>query len=184
MCKKMYNDLCEICQNAADCTVDYDSVTLDAVTRKVVDCKDFKVVPKIKIKCTYECKELGKIAVVEKEVYKLPDLPWEDKTSKARKKKKQFKKPTADEINAYCAEKGYGNVDADAFISYYDSCGWKIGKTLKPMTSWRGAVANWSRQQAQYDDEKRKKENKDRLQSKPTYDLSEYEKFAMSNTEI
>lgn len=104
--------------------------------------------------------------------------------SKRKKQTSSFKKPTADEINAYCAEKGYSNVDADAFISYYNSCGWKIGKTLKPMTSWKGAVANWSRQQAQYDDEKRKKENKGRLQSKPTYDLSEYEKFAMSNTEI
>ncbi len=47
MCKKMYNDLCEICQNAADCTVDYDGVTLDAITRKVVDCKDFKAKDKL-----------------------------------------------------------------------------------------------------------------------------------------
>lgn len=30
MCKKMYNELCEICQKAADCTVDYNSVTFDA----------------------------------------------------------------------------------------------------------------------------------------------------------
>ena len=66
MCKKMYNDLCEICQNAADCTVDYDGITLDAITRKVVDCKDFKVVPKIKIKCTYECKELVKSQLLKK----------------------------------------------------------------------------------------------------------------------
>lgn len=86
MCKKMYNELCEICQKAADCTVDYDGVTLDAITRKVVDCQGFVAVPKFKIKCTYECKELGKIAVVEKEVYKLPDLPWEDKKPKGKMK--------------------------------------------------------------------------------------------------
>lgn len=146
MCKKMYNELCEICQKAADCTVDYNSVTFDAITKKVVDCKSFEAVPKMKIKCTYECKELGKIAVVEKEVYKLPDLPWEDKKPKAKKKASTFKKPTAEEINAYCAEKGYHNVDAEEFINYYIACGWKIGKSLKPMTSWRGAVATWERQ--------------------------------------
>ena len=185
MCKKMYNDLCEICQNAQNYSnCGCENATFDLETKKVATCPNFKAVPKIKIKCTYECKELGKIAVVEKEVYKLPDLPWEDQKPKTKKKASNFKKPTVDEINAYCAEKGYNNVDADAFINYFDSVGWRIGKALKPMKSWKGAVANWSRQQAQYDDEKRKKENKGRLQSKPTYDLIEYEKFAMNNTEI
>lgn len=66
--------------------------------------------------------------------------------SKRKKQSATFKKPTADEINAYCAEKDYRNVDAEEFINYYVSCGWKIGKSLKPMTSWRGAVATWERQ--------------------------------------
>lgn len=179
MCKKMYNDLCEICQNAADCTVDYDGVTLDAITRNVVDRKNFKVVPKIKIKCTYECKELGKIAVVEKEVYKLPDLPWEDKTSKAKKKASTFKKPTADEINAYCAEKGYGNVDAEAFLDHYETVGWMVGKN--PMVSWKKAVANWERtnrdkKKQQNDGIEITYENIEQLKEKyPDFDWDAYE---------
>lgn len=50
MCKKMYNDLCEICQvadNFAECSTDYDSITLDAITKNVVDCKNFKAKDKL-----------------------------------------------------------------------------------------------------------------------------------------
>ena len=55
--------------------------------------------------------------------------------------KKRFVKPSADEIAAYCAEKGYTHVDAVAFLAHYDSVGWKVGKN--PMVSWRAAVTGW-----------------------------------------
>lgn len=179
MCKQMYNDLCKICQVADSfmkCECDFSEVVVDDITGNVIDCDKFKAKEKLKIKCTYECG--NKIAVVEKEVYNLPDLPWEEK--KPRKKAERFKKPTAEEINAYCAEKGYTNVDAEAFINYYDSVGWKVGKTLKPMKSWKGAVANWDKGEK----ERIRKQNKNKLQSSPTYDLDSYKSFAASNTEI
>ena len=51
-------------------------------------------------------------------------------------------RPTLAEVQAYIAEKGY-RVDAEAFMAYYDSVGWRIGN--KPMKSWRSALTTWER---------------------------------------
>ena len=56
-------------------------------------------------------------------------------------KRKNFVKPTVEEITAYCKEKNY-NVNAQQFFSYYESNGWKIGRN--PMKSWQAAVQNWN----------------------------------------
>lgn len=51
-------------------------------------------------------------------------------------------RPTLAEVREYIAEKGY-RVDAEAFMAYYDSVGWRIGN--KPMKSWRSALTTWER---------------------------------------
>lgn len=51
-------------------------------------------------------------------------------------------RPTLAEVQGYIAEKGY-RVDAEAFMAYYDSVGWRIGN--KPMRSWRSALTTWER---------------------------------------
>ena len=53
----------------------------------------------------------------------------------------RFSTPTIDEVRAYCAEKGY-TVDADRFVDYYTSNGWKVGKN--PMKDWKAAVRTWN----------------------------------------
>ena len=53
----------------------------------------------------------------------------------------RFSPPTLDEVRAYCAEKGY-TLDADRFVDYYTSNGWKVGKN--PMKDWRAAVRTWN----------------------------------------
>jgi predicted transcriptional regulator len=55
---------------------------------------------------------------------------------------KRFVKPTVEEVRAYCKERN-NNVDAEKFISHYDSNGWKVGKT--PMKDWKGAVRTWEK---------------------------------------
>lgn len=55
---------------------------------------------------------------------------------------KRFKKPTVDEINAYCTERG-NSVDAGKFYDFYESKGWVVGKT--PMKDWKAAVRTWER---------------------------------------
>jgi len=52
-----------------------------------------------------------------------------------------MKRPTAEEIRAYCKEKGYA-IDAEHFLNYYEANGWKVGKN--PMKSWKATLANWA----------------------------------------
>ena len=52
----------------------------------------------------------------------------------------RFKAPNVDEVRAYAAENGY-NLDAERFVDYYCSNGWKVGRN--PMKDWRAAVRNW-----------------------------------------
>lgn len=64
-----------------------------------------------------------------------------------QKKRTYFKPPTVEEVAAYVKEKGY-SVDAEKFVSFYDSKGWMIGKNK--MQKWRAAVATWQRKQSGY----------------------------------
>lgn len=54
----------------------------------------------------------------------------------------RFTQPTAEEVRAYCLEKGY-KVDPERFVDFYTSKGWLVGKTK--MKDWKAAVRNWSR---------------------------------------
>lgn len=62
-----------------------------------------------------------------------------------RKGGARMARPTLAEVQSYIAEKGY-HVDAEAFMAYYDSVGWRIGN--KPMKSWRGALTTWERRES------------------------------------
>lgn len=99
--------------------------------------------------------------------------------SKRKKQSATFKKPTADEINAYCSEKGYHNVDAEAFLDHYETVGWMVGKN--PMVSWKKAVANWERtnrdkKKQQNDGIEITYENLEQLREKyPDFDWDAYE---------
>ena len=55
---------------------------------------------------------------------------------------KRFVKPTIEEVEAYCQERGKG-VDAQRWYDYYSSNGWKVGKN--PMKDWKAAVRTWER---------------------------------------
>ena len=66
-----------------------------------------------------------------------------------------FIKPTVEDIEQYCDEKGIFGFDAQKFIDYYESNGWKVGRNS--MKDWRATVRTWVRN----DNERRQKE-KDR----------------------
>lgn len=51
-----------------------------------------------------------------------------------------FVKPSISEISDYCQERK-NKVEADKFYNFYESKGWKIGKS--PMKDWKAAVRNW-----------------------------------------
>ena len=55
-------------------------------------------------------------------------------------KKAFFKKPTLDEVKNYCILRK-NNIEAEAFIDFYESKGWQIGKEI--MKSWKACVRTW-----------------------------------------
>lgn len=69
-----------------------------------------------------------------------------DKDIKKEIKKKKFEKPTLEEVSVYCKERNNG-IDAEAFIAFYESKGWLIGKT--PMKSWKSAIITWEKSRKQ-----------------------------------
>lgn len=70
-----------------------------------------------------------------------------DKTRKEEKARapssRRFTPPTVDEVAAYCRERGNA-VDAQRFVDFYASKGWKVGSS--GMKDWHAAVRNWERQ--------------------------------------
>lgn len=69
------------------------------------------------------------------------------------------KKPTLEEVKEYCLERN-NNVDAEAFIDYYEANGWVQGKG-KPIKDWKACVRTWERnrinehKETRYEREKR-----------------------------
>ena len=59
-----------------------------------------------------------------------------------KKKNTTFQKPTLEEVKAYCQERK-NSVDAERFIAYYESNGWKVGRN--PMKDWKMAIITWEK---------------------------------------
>jgi|TARA_Y100000033_G_scaffold48917_1_gene56421 DNA-binding PadR family transcriptional regulator len=59
-------------------------------------------------------------------------------------KNKYFIKPTEKQVKNYCSERN-NNVDYKAFIDFYESKDWKIGKNK--MKDWKAAVRTWERRE-------------------------------------
>lgn len=58
-------------------------------------------------------------------------------------KRKQFKKPTAEEVADYMQERVgvRPKIEHEKFVDFYESKGWKVGKNS--MKCWKAAVRNW-----------------------------------------
>lgn len=54
----------------------------------------------------------------------------------------RFVPPTVEEVAAYCFERGNG-VDAEQFVAFYASKGWRVGN--QPMKDWKQAVITWEK---------------------------------------
>jgi len=74
---------------------------------------------------------------------------------------KYFNKPTVEEVHQYCNERK-NKVCADAFIDFYESKGWMVGKNK--MKDWKSAVRTWERRE----------EKKPKTISKIDMQLNEY----------
>lgn len=70
------------------------------------------------------------------------------------KRVERAKRPTVEEVKAYCEERG-NKVDPEAFVAYYDSQNWKKANG-QPLTNWKSAVVTWEKR----DREKEQTRNK------------------------
>ena len=80
---------------------------------------------------------IGKVSIDKNSIDK------DSKEESARgEKAKRFYPPTLDEVKQYCEERK-NNIDPMAFIDFYSSKGWMIGKNR--MKDWKAAVRTWER---------------------------------------
>ena len=61
----------------------------------------------------------------------------------SRKSTSRFQIPTVAEVKSYITSKNYNNIDPEVFVAYYESNGWRVGKS--PMKNWRAALLTWQK---------------------------------------
>ena len=64
------------------------------------------------------------------------------------KDNRRFTPPSVEDVRAYCKERGNA-VDPEAFVDFYTSKGWKVGKN--PMKDWQAAVRTWEKSETRKD---------------------------------
>ena len=70
----------------------------------------------------------------------------------------RFVPPTEDEVALYCIERR-NHVNAQKFVDYYSSNGWKVGRN--PMKDWKAAVRTWEKSEITEKDYQREMEYSD-----------------------
>ena len=70
--------------------------------------------------------------------------PIQSESNTKEVQRKRFTPPSFEEVKAYCEERKNG-IDPQAFIDFYTSKGWKIGK--ETMKDWQAAVRTWERRE-------------------------------------
>lgn len=191
------NDICPSCRNESfeKCKADFTQITLDDVTRAVVDCELYKAKPKHKLKITYECE--GKIAVVEKAVYDLPDVEWQQADKSAgdmstddikdiveylnnkigahyKPNGKKMKELIKARTNEGYTVKDFKTVIDKKFKSWGNDP--KMSLYLRPSTLFGTRFGEYLNEY--------QAESPDRLSCKPTFDIEQVMKDAMNNFEI
>lgn len=86
---------------------------------------------------------LQNVKSIQQNVKPIPNIITNKKeidNNKLLSTKKSFEKPTLEEVETYCKERK-NNINAEKFIDYYDSNGWKVGKNS--MKDWKAAIRTW-----------------------------------------
>ena len=53
----------------------------------------------------------------------------------------RFQPPTLEIVKLECSKIGLPNIEAEKFVAYYESNGWKVGRN--PMKRWQAALIHW-----------------------------------------
>lgn len=80
----------------------------------------------------------------EKEIEKDTEKESSSKEEQKKDAPRIMVRPTVEEVSAYCRERG-NTVDAQHFVDFYQSKGWKVG--TQPMKDWRACVRTWEQRE-------------------------------------
>lgn len=186
---EMYNDLCQTCQSGGldKCKTDFEKIQLDDITRNVVCCDCYKEKPKKHLKITYECED--RIAVAELDVYEdaLPNVKWKKAVEGLGEFENVF--ITKEELDKLKEKYPHKYLDAIEALSRYIEIEPKKAKRYK---NHYAVICQWITREQKKKKEReeeaiareKRKENKGKLQSSPSYNLDKIKQAAMSNTEI
>ncbi len=83
-------------------------------------------------------------------------------------KSSRFIPPTVDEVAEYCRQRG-NQVDPVAFVNFYESKGWMVGKSK--MKKWKNAVITWERNRSSQGTSRRP--TAEDIMATPYYDFME-----------
>lgn len=83
---------------------------------------------------------LGKDSIVKDSIEYMGDS--DESRIVTKYKRKPFVQPSVEEVEAYCLERN-NNVNAEAFVDFYESKGWMVGKNK--MKDWKAAVRTWEK---------------------------------------
>ena len=72
----------------------------------------------------------------------LPSQSQSQSDKKKIYKRKVFKKPTLEEVTAYCKER-CNSINPQTFMDSNNAKGWVVGKTHTPMKDWQAAIHTW-----------------------------------------
>lgn len=84
-------------------------------------------------------------------------------TNKEIYKEKRFKKPTLEEVKAYCLERN-NNVDAETFYDYFETGGWVDSKGNK-VKNWKQKIITWEKNTKTNKEDERQKRIEEWLKS-------------------
>lgn len=125
-----------VANNATECNA---SVT-DSVTENATECNanvTKSVTQNITERNTGITKSNESIEI-EKEIETDIEKEIERKKGNARR----FAPPSVEEVRSYCQERD-NNIDAEQFVDFYASKGWKVGNTN--MKDWKACVRTWEK---------------------------------------
>ncbi len=83
-------------------------------------------------------------ATIEQPTNNQPTTTNKECKNVRKKESSRFAPPSLKDVLDYMTERGYPYPkEAESFIDYYSSNGWKVGKN--PMKDWKAATRNWTK---------------------------------------
>jgi len=112
--------------------------------RKGIPAKQYFKINEANLLKILSCEETKQLVVNKLNDLSETNLTTINKNKEIRIINKYFNKPTILEVENYCILRK-NNVDAEAFIAFYESKGWMIGKNK--MKDWKQAIITWEKRQ-------------------------------------